>query len=204
MSPLTKIRQRVVYFLIGFLSLLLMPLSTVNADIYKYRDQNGVIHFTNSRPTAKKKFQVFIKEPRKRKYRTFTTNRYDKIITEAARHHGLLFSLIKSVIKVESSFNPTAVSKKGAKGLMQIMPQNYRSLTITDPFDPYQNIMGGSLYLKRMLKRYNGQLTWALAAYNAGPEAVDRYRGIPPFKETQEYVRRVLRNLLLYQKEGAV
>ncbi len=204
MNTINKIRRTVVFFPVGFLLLLLAPLSTVNADIYKYRDQNGVIHFTNSRPNTKKKVQVFIREARPRKYRTYNTTRYDKIITEAAKHHGLLFSLIKSVIKVESSFNPTAISKKGAKGLMQIMPQNFRSLTITDPFDPYQNIMGGSLYLKRMLMRYNGQLTWALAAYNAGPEAVDRYRGIPPYKETQEYVRRVLRNLLLYQKAGSV
>ena len=87
---------------------------------------------------------------------------------------------------------------------MQIMPENYSTLAITDPFDPSQNIMGGSLYLKRMIKRYDGQLTWALAAYNAGPQAVDRYGGIPPYQETQEYVKRVLKSLLIYQKGGTV
>ena len=90
-----------------------------------------------------------------------------------------MFSLIKSVISVESAFNPQAISIKGARGLMQIMPQNFRALAITDPFDPYQNIMGGTLYLKRMMKRYDGQLTWALAAYNAGPEAVAVWRDPP-------------------------
>ncbi len=179
--------------------------AVVDADIYKYRDSNGVIHFTNSRPSGHKSYKVYLKERRpKKKYVPFSSNRYDDIIKKAAKRHGLLFSLIKSVIAVESSFNPTAISHKGARGLMQIMPQNYKTLAITNPFDPHQNIMGGSLYLKRMMKRFDGQLTWALAAYNAGPEAVDRYGGIPPYRETQEYVKRVLKSLLRYQKEGNV
>ena len=182
----------------------LIPVAIAQADIYKYQDKNGVIHFTNTPPPARKKFQIYIKEPRPKKTNEFSTTQYDKIITKAAKRHGLLFSLIKSVISVESSFNPQAVSKKGARGLMQIMPQNFHTLAITDPFDPYQNIMGGALYLKRMIKRYNGQLTWALAAYNAGPEAVDRYGGIPPYQETQEYVKRVLKYLVKYQKGGTV
>jgi len=198
------IRRNITYILFGMLLLFLTPVATVRADIYKYQDKNGVIHFTNTRPSVRKKFKVYIKEPRPKKNRVFSTTRYDKIITKAAERHGLLFSLIKSVISVESNFNPQAVSKKGARGLMQIMPENFRTLAITDPFDAHQNIMGGTLYLKRMIKRYEGQLTWALAAYNAGPDAVDRYGGIPPFQETQEYVKRVLKSLLRYQKSGTV
>lgn len=198
------IRCAIAYILFWMLLPFLTSVATVRADIYKYQDKNGVIHFTNTRPSTRKKFKVYIKEPRPKKTRVFSTTRYDNIITKAAKHHGLLFSLIKSVISVESNFNPQAVSKKGARGLMQIMPGNFRTLAITDAFDPYQNIMGGSLYLKRMIKRYDGQLTWALAAYNAGPEAVDRYGGIPPYRETQEYVKRVLKSLLIYQKGGTV
>ena len=181
-----------------------IAVAPVGADIYKYRDQNGVIHFTNSRPSGQKEYKVYIKERRLKKFRPFTTNQYDDIITKASKRHGLLFSLIKSVIAVESSFNPRAVSHKGARGLMQIMPQNFQTLAITNAFDPYQNIMGGSLYLKRMMKRFGGQLTWALAAYNAGPEAVDRYGGIPPYEETRVYVKRVLKTLIRYQKAGNV
>lgn len=194
----------ILFFLMILLMLLLMILlmmrvSPAQADIYKYKDKNGVIHFTNTRPTAKKKFEVYIKERRPKKSRFFSTTKYDKIITKAAKRHGVLFSLIKSVIAVESGFNPRAVSKKGARGLMQIMPGNYRALAISNPFDPYQNIMGGADYLKRMIKRFDGQLKLVLAAYNAGPEAVDRYKGIPPFQETQEYVKRVFHALRMYQ-----
>lgn len=192
MKAQPMIRRKITYILVWLILPFLIPVVTAQSDIYKYQDKNGVIHFTNTPPPARKKFQIYIKEPRPKKARGFSTTRYDKIITKAAERHDLMFSLIKSVITVESSFNPQAVSKKGAKGLMQIMPENFRTLAITDPFNPRQNIMGGTLYLKRMIKRYNGQLTWALAAYNAGPEAVDRHGGIPPFQETQEYVRRVL------------
>ncbi|MEA3231610.1 MAG: lytic transglycosylase domain-containing protein [Thermodesulfobacteriota bacterium] len=198
------IRRNIAYILTLALIFFLMPVTIIRADIYKYQDKNGVIHFTNTRPSARKQSKVYIREARPKKTRVFSTTRYDKIITKAAKHNGLLFSLIKSVISVESNFNPRAVSKKGARGLMQIMPGNFRTLAITDPFNPYQNIMGGSLYLKRMMKRYDGQLTWALAAYNAGPEAVDRYGGIPPYRETQAYVKRVLKSLLIYQKGGKV
>lgn len=179
--------------------ILLMPDTSIRADIFKYRDKNGVIHFTNTRPSSRQKFKVYIRERRPRRARFVSSKKYDKIISEAARRHGLLFSLVKSVIAVESGFDSRSVSRKGAKGLMQIMPANYRALAIRDPFDPYQNIMGGTRYLKQMVDRYNGRLKLALAAYNAGPDAVDRYKGIPPFRETREYVQRVLRALRMYQ-----
>ncbi|MCG2752145.1 MAG: lytic transglycosylase domain-containing protein [Desulfobacteraceae bacterium] len=97
------------------------------------------------------------------------------------------------MIKVESNFNKKAVSRKGAMGLMQIMPENLNDLAINDPFDPWQNIMGGSKYLRTLLDRFGGKIALALAAYNAGPTRVEEHEGIPPFQETRNYVRQVLR-----------
>ena len=103
---------------------------------------------------------------------------------------------------MESDFNPTAVSKKGALGLMQIMPENCRALRVSDPFDPRQNIFGGTRYLRRQMDRYEGRLQLALSAYNAGPAAVDRYQNIPPYPETEEYVSKVLHYYRLIKKQA--
>ena|GEM_PF-2395250 len=115
---------------------------------------------------------------------------FDKIIAQAAKKHNVNFLLIKAIIKVESNFNPGAISGKGAKGLMQIMPSNYDSLDINNPFDPTENIMGGTKYLKLLLIKF-GKLELALAAYNAGPNETIKYEGIPPFSETKIYVKKV-------------
>lgn len=160
-------------------------------DIYMYIDGSGIVHFTNV-PTSTD-YKVYIKEkPKKTSPRTHT-RKYDDLIKKAQEKYGVEFSLIKAVIKVESDFNARAVSKKGAKGLMQIMPINFKSLFVEDPFNPLQNIMGGALYLHRLLTRYEQKLPLALAAYNAGPEAVDKYQQVPPYKETQNYVRKVMK-----------
>jgi hypothetical protein len=159
------------------------------AAIYRYVDQDGVLHFTNV-PTHVR-FRLYI--PETRMDLTTYFYRYDGIIQKASVQHGVDFSLIKAVIKAESDFDRRAVSDKGARGLMQLMPQTAQVMAVTDAFDPHENIHAGVKYLKYLLASFQNNVPLALAAYNAGENAVRKYGRIPPYEETRTFVDRVLR-----------
>jgi soluble lytic murein transglycosylase len=162
---------------------------------------DGVLYFTDTPqdggytvfrdPKGSRYFSEYCERIRQNN-RYFKSDTYNTIIEEASSKHNISGSLIKAMIKVESGFNPNAVSNVGAVGLMQIMPKTMEDMNVSDPYDPYDNIMGGTRYMRYLLTRFNGHLEKALAAYNAGPSAVDKYNGIPPYNETRWYVDRVI------------
>jgi len=183
---------KLAYYLVAFTIALPLLAVPVNADIYVYIDDEGVMHFTNTLTSSDYDYRLYIREQPFNSETFNHTDKYDDLIGDASDLYGVDSRLVKAIIKVESDFNPRAISKKGAMGLMQIMPENFQRLDIEDPFDPKQNIMGGTRYFKQLYQRFNGKLALSLAAYNAGPTAVDQYKSIPPYQETEEYVQRVL------------
>ncbi len=121
-----------------------------------------------------------------------TRNDLRSLVDQVSREHGVDPKLVDALVRVESAYDPKAVSKKGAMGLMQLMPETAKRLRVNDPFDPEQNIRGGVREFSRLIERYSGNLQFALAAYNAGEGAVARYRGIPPYAETRSYVSKIM------------
>ena len=170
----------------GLLASALSTPSSAAGPLYRYVDERGVIHFTDA-PTDSRFDPINPEsedEPR-------APRAYDGVISLVARLQDVPPALVKAVIHTESNFNRLAVSPKGAQGLMQLMPATSQKLGVSDPFESFQNVEGGVRYLRRLIDRY-GSWRLALAAYNAGPTAVDHYGGVPPYRETQAYVKKVL------------
>ena len=184
-----------------------LPLASpsARADIFTYTDESGVVHFTNipprrgqrgvsvvmrarpARPTDAPRATGGVRDSSPDRY-----TRYDAYIREAAALYRLPESFIRAVIRVESDYHLGAVSRAGAQGLMQLMPGTAAHMGVRDAFDPRQNILGGSRYLRILANNFRGDLILTIAGYNAGEGAVVRYRGVPPYAETQRYVQRVL------------
>ena len=164
------------------------------SSLYRWLDADGVAHFTNA-PTDPRFQQVGPASGTAQGWLRLgeaVGPRFGEEIREIAGRHGVAADLVEAVIRVESAFNPRAVSNKGAQGLMQLMPRTASSLGVRNVFDPRENIEGGVRHLRSLLDKYPGNVALALAAYNAGEKAVDLYRGIPPYAETQQYVQKIL------------
>ncbi len=169
---------------------------TSTAGIYRYVDENGVIHFTNC--PRDPKFRLYIRESHddvgneSPGFYVKDSRRYDSLISEFSKKYQVEFALIKAMIRAESGFNPTAVSRKGAKGLMQLMPDTASRLNVSNVFNPRENIEGGVRYFKYLLSLFDNDVRLSLAAYNAGENLVTDLRSIPPYRETVDYISRVL------------
>lgn len=175
------------------------PVPANNIAVYKSNQENGTVLFSDRRPVNRPyqqlHFDCFACDPNSsiNWYKTpLFVRPYNRIIDRIATEQQLEASLIRAVIHAESAFQASALSKRGAIGLMQLMPDTAVMLGVSDPLSPEQNIQGGSVYLAQLLKQYNGDLNLTLAAYNAGPGNVKRHQGVPPFAETQAYIKRVL------------
>jgi soluble lytic murein transglycosylase-like protein len=179
---------------------LIFSLQAVHAEMYKFTDKDGIVHYTNVRPPGQNNVKTFSFPCyasditcNQLDWESIPLNRraFADEIQTAADVYTVDDSLIRAIIHAESAYQPEALSPRGAQGLMQLMPATQQELKVVDVFDPLSNIEGGTLYLSRLLNEFDQNVELAAAAYNAGPGAVRQYGGIPPYKETQEYVRRV-------------
>jgi Transglycosylase SLT domain/Domain of unknown function (DUF4124) len=198
--------------------LVAFPYHSAHAVIYQYTDEKGTIHFTNVSVAKGKKYRR-VAEPGETTPQTQPSQRpvvapaaaqsavtstnvpsaYLESINTACDRHGVDPALVHAIMKVESDFNPYALSRKGAMGLMQLMPQTAMDMNVRNSFNPEENIFGGVKYLRYLLDRYEGNVSLALAAYNSGETAVKRWGTIPPFPETRNYVQRIMK---LYHGSG--
>jgi soluble lytic murein transglycosylase-like protein len=184
----------------GIFALVVFGATPASAQIYSWRDVNGNLVLSGTRSSVEAKTYAVPEAESVRVTRPVTTivatggqtAYYDELIDENARRHGIRTDLVRAVVHVESGYNPYARSRKGALGLMQLMPATIREYRVSNPFNPVENIRAGVAYLRRLLDRYDNNEALALAAYNAGPSAVERHgRNVPPYRETQNYVRRI-------------
>ncbi|MEN8136471.1 MAG: transglycosylase SLT domain-containing protein [Thermodesulfobacteriota bacterium] len=181
-----------------FTTLLSGPAQAV---MYTYVDEGGVVHFTNV--PSDPKFEPVVRVRPRVVTQEVDPSTFDAMIRQAAKRYQVDPRLVKSVIRAESNFNSLAVSRKGAVGLMQLMPETADDMQVLDPFDPKENIYGGTRYLRKMLGLFKGNLRLALAAYNAGPNRVISLGRVPHFKETQNYVRKVQYFYKEYKKSSS-
>jgi soluble lytic murein transglycosylase-like protein len=183
----------ILFFCLFFLT------TSSSAGIYRYVDEKGVIHFTNC--PRDPKFKLYIRESKEdvgddnqsssASY-IKDSSQYDSLISEFSKKYQVDFALIKAIIRAESGFNSFAVSRKGARGLMQLMPETALRMNVSNIFNPRENIEGGVRYFKYLLSLFDNDLRLSLAAYNAGENVVGELRSIPPYRETIDYVKKVL------------
>ena len=185
---------------LAVLTLALLPVTSLADRVYKFVDADGIVHYTNIRPEGVSRFSTldfpcYASDPACQQVDwervPLDTSAFAPEIGQASSEHGVEPSLIRAIIHAESAYQPDAVSPRGAQGLMQLMPGTQQDLGVVDVFQPASNINGGTSYLAQMLDEFDGDVRLASAAYNAGPGAVRKYGGVPPFSETKEYVRRI-------------
>jgi soluble lytic murein transglycosylase-like protein len=186
-------RHKWIFPFFVFFTMFFISSSVCRGDIYKYVDTDGVIHITNTPTENNVPYVLIMKEKRVIVQLKGPMTDYEDLIVKASERYRVDSALVKAIIKAESNFNHRAVSPVGARGLMQLMPATAASLQVQDSFHPENNIDGGVRYLRYLMNLFNGNLPLVLAAYNAGENTVLRYNNrIPPYQETQTYVRRVL------------
>ena len=184
--------------LVGIFLSLLFSFISAQADIYRFKDENGVWHFTNIR--SDRRYRLYIKTG-SLKGRQYIQN-YDTIIQRAAQQFGVESHLIKSIIMTESSFDPNAISESGAQGLMQLMPPTANDMEVHNPFDPEENIFGGTKYLSLLLKKFNQDKKLAIAAYNVGPSVVAQSNSVPLMPQTRRFVKKVMKYYNKFKNQG--
>jgi hypothetical protein len=202
-------KKMIKYFLpVVLLFSILLTAEFSAAGIYRYEDENGVIHFSNC--PRDPKFKLYIRESKDDvgeepgetapPFGLIDSKNFDYLISEFAKKYEIEFALIKAMIRAESGFNPNAISRKGAKGLMQLMPGTALRMNVSNVFSPKENIEGGVRYFKYLLSLFNNDLRLSLAAYNAGENIVAQLGTISPYRETVDYVRKVLSFYQSYRK----
>jgi len=203
---LNLIRNIAIPSLVVSLVLVLSFFGEAKAGMYQCTGSDGAVLFTNSpaQPGCRLLGGAFAERSPNGSLSSGDPTRFDDYIFTSSQRYGVDAALVRAVVKVESDFNEAARSHKGAQGLMQLMPDTARLHNVGNAYDPEENIEGGVRHLRLLLDRYQGDLPLTLAAYNAGVKAVEKYRGIPPFSETKEYVRRVLNYLQRYSKNGQI